>query len=330
MTAKPAPVVRVTRRFSASAERVFAAWLDPVRAARWLFATESGTMIRTEMDARVGGKWNVTERRGDQVAEHAGEYLVIDRPRRLVFTFGMPTVSPEVDRVTVEIVPNGAGCELTLTHQMRPEWADYRDQTEGGWTTIVEGLARSLDEPPFNELPVRAIAPGEIRLERLLPGPIERVWAYLTEPEKRRKWLADGPMELRVGGKVELCFKHSDLAGSAGTEPPAKYAQLKDGFKHPCRITRLEPPHLLAYSWGSEDPDPSEVTFELTPSGKKDVKLTIVHRRITDRGEKISTAAGWHAHVTTLIAELEGTPPQSFWPHHTALEARYDRELTSP
>jgi DNA-binding transcriptional ArsR family regulator len=43
--------------------------------------------------------------------------------------------------------------------------------------------------------------PGTVRLERVLPGPIERVWAYLTESVQRRKWLAVGPMELRVGGR---------------------------------------------------------------------------------------------------------------------------------
>jgi len=54
--------------------------------------------------------------------------------------------------------------------------------------------------------------PGTIRFERLLPGPIERVWSYLTESKKRGKWLATGEMELRVGGNVELIFNHADLS----------------------------------------------------------------------------------------------------------------------
>ena len=41
-----------------------------------------------------------------------------------------------------------------------------------------------------------------LRMRRVLPGPIERVWAYLTESEKRGRWLASGPMELNVGGRV--------------------------------------------------------------------------------------------------------------------------------
>ena len=68
---------------------------------------------------------------------------------------------------------------------------------------------------------------GAVRFERLLPGPIERVWAYLTEPEKRGTWLAAGPMELRVGGRVELNFHHASQArtpcaiGSALWRDPA-------------------------------------------------------------------------------------------------------------
>jgi len=53
----------------------------------------------------------------------------------------------------------------------------------------------------------------------VLPGPIERVWAYLMESEKRGKWLATGNMELRVGGRVELHFCHADLSPHAETPP---------------------------------------------------------------------------------------------------------------
>ena len=53
------------------------------------------------------------------------------------------------------------------------------------------------------------IATATMRLERLLPGPVERVWAYLTESEKRATWLCGGEFELRVGGRVRLEFDHA-------------------------------------------------------------------------------------------------------------------------
>jgi uncharacterized protein YndB with AHSA1/START domain len=140
------PVVRVTRRFAASAERVFDAFLDPEKAGRFMFATATGQMVRAETDPRVGGRYVFTDRRDGEDVEHFGEYLEIDRPRRLVFTFSVDKYSTDADRVAIDIVPLETGCELTLTHEMKPEWAEYAGRTEEGWTGMMEGLARTLGE----------------------------------------------------------------------------------------------------------------------------------------------------------------------------------------
>jgi uncharacterized protein YndB with AHSA1/START domain len=137
--------LRVTRRFIAAPERVFDAWLDPDTAGKWLFAASTGRMVRVEIDARVGGKFAFVDRRDGEDVEHVGEYLEIDRPRRLVFTFAVPKYSAVVTRVTIDITPIEAGCDLTLTHDgVLP---DYASRTETGWTSILEALARILDRP---------------------------------------------------------------------------------------------------------------------------------------------------------------------------------------
>lgn len=135
--------VRVSRRFSASAERVFDAWLDPQRMRRWLFVTPTGEMVRAEAEPRVGGRFILTERRDGVDVEHLGEYLEIDRPRRLVFSFAVPEFSAEATRVTVVITPSGGGCELVLTHE--GVLTDFEDRTVSAWTGMLEGLAGSLD-----------------------------------------------------------------------------------------------------------------------------------------------------------------------------------------
>ena len=139
MSTQTTATVRVKHRFTASAERVFDAWLDPAKARRFLFATPTGQMVRAEIDPRVGGQFTFTDRRDGEDVDHTGEYLEIERPRRLVFTFMVPKYSSVVTRVTIDIVPLESGCELTLTHEgVLPE---YAEQGVEGWSSILAGLA---------------------------------------------------------------------------------------------------------------------------------------------------------------------------------------------
>lgn len=140
-------VLVVKRKFDAPAERVFDAWLDVESIRNWLFATPGGEMIRVEVDPRVGSEFIVFERRGEMVAEHYGRYVEIDRPRRLVFLFAVEKFTEpndDVSRVTIEVVPQGSGCELTLTHEINPKWAEYVDRSREGWNKILEKLGARL------------------------------------------------------------------------------------------------------------------------------------------------------------------------------------------
>jgi uncharacterized protein YndB with AHSA1/START domain len=131
--------IRVTHRFTASPERVFDALLDPEKASRYFFTTTSAELVRADIDARVGGSFALVDRRDGEDVEHVGTYLEIDRPRRLVFTLSVPKYSPDADRVTIEIVPQGTGCELTLTQeQLQP--VERAKQVAEGWTEILEKL----------------------------------------------------------------------------------------------------------------------------------------------------------------------------------------------
>ena len=165
-------------------------------------------------------------------------------------------------------------------------------------------------------------APGEVRIMRTLPGPIERLWSYLTDPEKRSRWFAGGPMELHVGGKLELFFQHKNIAPDE--TPPEKYAKVhNEGFKMPGTILRCEPPRVLSYTFD----DNSDVTFELTPQGRE-VVLVLTHRA---RGEDLpfltGYASGWHTHLMLLLAQLEGTATPPFWATHARLKAEYEKLL---
>ena len=166
------------------------------------------------------------------------------------------------------------------------------------------------------------IAPLTVRIQRVLPGPIERVWSFLTESELRGRWLASGEMHLESSGGVELVFDNSTLTEN-DIAAPAKYAKQAGAVRMRGRILACEPPRLLAYTWG-ESEHASEVRFELSPRGDE-VHLVLTHSRLSDREEMLSVAGGWHTHLGILLDRLQGREPAGFWKTHAQVEAEYEK-----
>jgi uncharacterized protein YndB with AHSA1/START domain len=142
---QPASAV-VTQRFTASADRVFAAWLDPDWLGRWMFGpnVRDERIVRLGLEPRVGGHFSFLVNRAGTDVDHVGQYLEIDRPRRLVFTWATRETLPETSRVIVEIKSLESGCELILTHEMAPAWGAFADQAAGSWRKMLEALAAAL------------------------------------------------------------------------------------------------------------------------------------------------------------------------------------------
>jgi uncharacterized protein YndB with AHSA1/START domain len=168
--------------------------------------------------------------------------------------------------------------------------------------------------------------PAEVSLVRLLPGPIERVWDYLTNSDKRARWLAAGPMEPRKGGKVTLRFRHKDIAPEE-TPPEEHREKHEKGHEMNGVVTRWEPPHVLAHTFGSDGE--SEVIFELSAQGSQ-VRLLLTHRATAgDLPYLCDFAAGWHTHLAHLIAQLEGGARPPLWPMMTRLKGEYAAQLAT-
>lgn len=163
----------------------------------------------------------------------------------------------------------------------------------------------------------KLIEPNTLQFERLLPGPIERVWDYLTDPEKRGRWFASGPMELVAGGKVTFQFKHERLSKEADPVP-AKYEAHAEGSESHATVVECHPPNKLTIEWEGL------VVFELMPQDDQ-VKLTLTHHRLTDnREERIGVMAGWHTHLDILVDVINGVDAKGFWRVHMANEEMYD------
>lgn len=160
--------------------------------------------------------------------------------------------------------------------------------------------------------------PATLTIQRVLPGPIERIWSYLTESDLRRRWLAAGEMTLEVGAPFELVWRNDEL-----TDPPGKRPE-SFGAEHrmQSRITELDPPRRLAFAWD----DSGGVTIDLAPAGE-DVLLTLTHRRLPNRAQVLGVSAGWHIHLDVLADIAAGRRPAPFWDGWARLRAEYERRL---
>jgi uncharacterized protein YndB with AHSA1/START domain len=160
--------------------------------------------------------------------------------------------------------------------------------------------------------------PATLKIQRLLPGPIERVWAYLTESDLRRKWLAAGQMEMKVGAPFEFTWRNDELNDLPSQRPDG----FPDEHSMQSRITELDPPRKLAFTWNGS----GDVSFELEPKGSE-VLLTVIHRHLPNRKTMLMVSAGWHMHLDTLVARAAGKEPSPFWDGWTRLQKEYDRRL---
>ncbi len=134
-------VVVVRRVIPVPREEVFAAWLDAAAMAQWMLpgATTHSTV---ELDPRVGGTFRIVMSHGGRDSEHRGEYLAIEPPSRLSFTWISAATDLQPTIVTVELTERDGGTELTLTHRNLP--ASKIEQHTTGWTDIVRKLSAAL------------------------------------------------------------------------------------------------------------------------------------------------------------------------------------------
>lgn len=158
-----------------------------------------------------------------------------------------------------------------------------------------------------------------LRFERLLPGPIEKVWEYLTDKNKRGLWFAGGETNLQPKGEMKLVFHNSRL-GTPSEPTPEKYKDFGDGFESLAIVQVSEPPHLLVLEWEGL------VTFKLEKQGDQ-VKLTLTHENLQQSKDAlVGTLAGWHTHLDILVDRMSNRDPKGFWSVHMGFEQEYEEK----
>ncbi len=169
--------------------------------------------------------------------------------------------------------------------------------------------------------------PTRLEMVRLMPGPIERVWAYLTDGALRQTWFCGGSTAAEIGGDIVFDFDHRRISNQP---PPEKYKEDAGRIVMTGTVRTYDPPHTLAFSWNeSGGTSTSEVTIHLREKGGK-VEVHLIHERLDDPSQHLGILAGWDAHFELLLDVLSGTTVRDFWLVFAALEAAHDARQSDP
>ena len=132
-----AAAIVVRRTIAAPAAELFDAWLDPEAMAIWMRPGSIQTTTAT-VDPKVGGRYDIVMQSATETYPHTGVYRVIDRPRRLVFTWLSRGTEQRESVVTVDFIARGAATEVVVTHELLSESA--QPSHINGWTSALERL----------------------------------------------------------------------------------------------------------------------------------------------------------------------------------------------
>jgi uncharacterized protein YndB with AHSA1/START domain len=325
-TANGGFVVAFDRSIDRPAAKVWSALTDPTILANWLGDVE--------LDLRVGGAYIIRFRKISVVM--SGTITALEPGRLLEYSwtenYGMPT-----SRVRWELAPADSGCRLKLSHTFTSDCVLHEVVGfAGGWHAFLNAIPAGsdgkfveyADEKDF-DAGYRARYLGEhekekgaeflktpgVRMERLLPGPIERVWEHLTNTKLLNAWFGQNShIEPRQGGAVRLMDDH--IRGT---------------------ITQWHPPHRLTYTWNvfapGDPPDAasaypeSYLMLTLEPRGDN-VLLVLNHLPVLERFEK-QNAMGWHTFLDILTDTLAGRKVRTRQEYSTRNAARYGVDLNN-
>ena len=141
---RPVEVDLTVRRVIAAAPyRVFEAWTAPTELLAW-WGPPGGRCLDAQIDLRVGGRYRIDNETADGakiVIE--GEFLTVEAPDCLVYTWSTSGDSSQPERVTVRFDDHDGGTEITILHE-RINGPALRRQHDQGWTGCLDGLIAHL------------------------------------------------------------------------------------------------------------------------------------------------------------------------------------------
>lgn len=144
MRAAPAavkPSLTIQRRLNATPDRVYAAWTEPEKIARWFGpSVVLQDTVKAKMDVRVGGSFEVSFNSDDgEFHQVGGQYREVEPNKRLIFSWAWYSTPERESLVTITMKAEGNHTLLTLLHEQLFDEAAKVGHTRG-WTGSMDKL----------------------------------------------------------------------------------------------------------------------------------------------------------------------------------------------
>ncbi len=161
---------------------------------------------------------------------------------------------------------------------------------------------------------------GSLEFRRTFATSAENLWAYIVDPELRKKWFCSGATDDYVGGTIIFEFDHSQLSD----RDPSNQPDADNGFAG--EIVEYDPPNKIVFTW-PEIPGVSgtKVAITLTQLNENEVELRLVHFEVATGDYRDGVTVGWHTHLDLLSDLINRRERRDFWKRHDALEKDYEK-----
>lgn len=274
--------ITLERIMAASPEAVYDAWLKPEWLGKWMFgpAVREEEILRLENDPVVGGQFSYLVKRGDDIINHVGTYLVLVPGRQLSFTWGIEGVSVDESVVNIELFTAAGGCRLVLTHELAADWADYAGRTREGWTFMLGKL---------NSVYVAETDIPRVSAQMLIRKPAAEVYTAFADPAVTQHfWFTKGSDILEKGKTVTWTWDMYNVSTSV-------------------YVREAVPGKKIAIDW---DEPATYVDFEFRDLGDDTTYVIINHYGFNVSGNDLiklvaDTAGGFTTVLDGLKAYLE-------------------------
>lgn len=145
MDTNQSKTIQVIQHLRLSPEKVFNSWINPEMISQWMFGPHirEEEIVHLQADPQVGGRFSFLVRRQGKEIDHFGEYLEVDPPRQLSFSWAVRDGSSQ-SQVTIHFVETTEGCDLILAHTLPSEWIEYAERTAESWAKMLTSLAENI------------------------------------------------------------------------------------------------------------------------------------------------------------------------------------------